>query len=528
MHSGSYRSVPCRHAHGAVCTMSRQSWLVSWVGAADHEAAEGKRSGELGPIASALATHKPAFDRVVLLTNYGVERSGRYVTWLERTTGCGAPELYAIDLVSPIDYAGVYARVSHQLKQLALPQETVDLTFHLSPGTPAMAAIWIILAKTRFPARLIQTSKEKGLERVDFFFDLANEFLPEFLQRGSERIDRLSRTAPKPAPEFGRIVHGSRSMREQIGLANKMAAFEVPVLILGDTGTGKELFAEAIHRASERKGKPFVAVNCGAIPKDMVNSELFGHLKGAFTGAVAERPGHFREAEGGVLFLDEIGDLPLDAQVRLLRVLQQREVTPLGASMPQRVDVRIVAATHRDLAADVAAGQFREDLFHRLAVGILRLPPLREREGDLDLLIDYLLAKINADGAGRPETQTKELTSGGRARLRAHHWPGNVRELYHTLLRAAIWSDSATIDEDDVTRSLVQLRSPDSNVLGRPLAAGFALQDVLDEVSKHYFQRALAESGGRKKRASDLLGFPRYQTFGNWAERLGIDVDGTE
>jgi DNA-binding NtrC family response regulator len=251
-------------------------------------------------------------------------------------------------------------------------------------------------------------------------------------------------------------------------------------------------------------------------------------VKGAYTGAAAERAGHFREAEGGVLFLDEIGDLPLDAQVRLLRVLQQREVTPLGASVPCKVDVRIVAATHRDLTADVAAGLFREDLFHRLAVGILRLPPLREREGDLDLLIDYLLAKINADGAGRPETQTKELASGGRERLRAHHWRGNVRELYHTLLRAAIWSDSATIDEDDVTRSLVQLSPPDGGVLERPLAAGFDLQGVLDEVSRHYFQRALAQSGWRKKRASDLLGFQHYQTFGNWAERLGIDVDCAE
>ncbi|KQV83936.1 Fis family transcriptional regulator [Massilia sp. Root351] len=508
--------------------MSSRSWLLSWVGAADHEAAEGKRAGELGPVASALATHQPAFDRIVLLTNYDVERSRRYAAWLQRTTGCAAPDLYPIGLASPIDYAGVYAQVSAQLKQLALPQDDVDLTFHLSPGTPAMAAIWIILAKTRFPARLIQTSKEKGLERVDFFFDLANEFLPEFLQRGSERIDRLSRTAPKPAPEFGKIIHGSRVMREQIGLASKIAAFEVPVLILGDTGTGKELFAEAIHRASVRKGKPFVAVNCGAIPKDMVNSELFGHVKGAYTGAAAERAGHFREAEGGVLFLDEIGDLPLDAQVRLLRVLQQREVTPLGASVPCKVDVRIVAATHRDLTADVAAGLFREDLFHRLAVGILRLPPLREREGDLDLLIDYLLAKINADGAGRPETQTKELASGGRERLRAHHWRGNVRELYHTLLRAAIWSDSATIDEDDVTRSLVQLSPPDGGVLERPLAAGFDLQGVLDEVSRHYFQRALAQSGWRKKRASDLLGFQHYQTFGNWAERLGIDVDCAE
>jgi len=208
-----------------------------------------------------------------------------------------------------------------------------------------------------------------------------------------------------------------------------------------------------------------------------------------------------------------------------LRVLQQQEVTPLGASMPLKVNVRIIAATHRDLAADVGAGRFREDLFHRLAVGILRLPSLREREGDLDLLIDYLLAKINGDSAGKPEAQMKELARGGRERLHAHDWPGNVRELYHTLLRAAIWSDSDTIGKDDIVRSLVQMHPPGSGVLERPLGSGFVLQDVLDEVARHYFQRALMQSGRRKKSASNLLGFSSYQTFGNWAERLGINLD---
>jgi len=505
-----------------------QSWLISWVGSADHESAEGKRANESGPIASALKLHQPAFDRIVLLTNYDSERTRRYSEWLERTTGCVATEVHHIGLASPIDYASVYAEVGARLKQLALPRDDVQLTFHLSPGTPAMAAIWIILAKTRFPAKLIQTSKEKGLERVDFFFDLANEFLPEFLQRGSERISRLSRNEPKPAPEFDKIIHASHVMREQVELANKVAAFEVPVLILGETGTGKELFAEAIHRASARKAKPFVAINCGAIPKDMANSELFGHKKGAFTNAVSDRAGHFREAEGGVLFLDEIGDLPLDGQVRLLRVLQQQEITPLGASTPLKVNVRVIAATHRDLAADVVAGRFREDLFHRLAVGILRLPPLREREGDLDLLVDYLLAKINADSAGRPEAQNKELSPGARTLLRTHRWPGNIRELYHTLLRAVIWSGSPVIDAGDIRRSLLVETSHEADVLDRPLTPGFDLQALLDEVSRHYFRRAFQQAGNRKKRAAELLGFAHYQTFGNRVEKLGIALDDDE
>jgi DNA-binding NtrC family response regulator len=505
--------------------VNSQSWLITWVGNADHEAAEGKRANESGPIASALKLHQAAFDRIVLLTNYDYERTRRYAEWLEATAACVATDLYHVDLSSPIDYASVYTEVAAQLKRVGLPRDDVELTFHLSPGTPAMAAIWIILAKTRFPARLIQTSKEKGLERVDFFFDLANEFLPEFLQRGSERIDRLSRNEPKPAPEFGKIIHASRVMREQIHLAGKVAAFEVPVLILGETGTGKELFAEAIHRASARKGQPFVAINCGAIPKDMANSELFGHKKGAFTGAAADRAGHFREAEGGILFLDEIGDLPLDAQVRLLRVLQQHEITPLGMSTPIKVNVRVIAATHRDLMADVAVGRFREDLFHRLAVGILRLPPLREREGDLDLLVDYLLAKINADAAERPEAQHKELSAEARSLLHSHPWPGNVRELYHTLLRAVIWSGSAVIEESDIQRSLLGQTRHNSDVLSRPLTSGFDLQSLLDDVARHYFRRAYEQSGNRKKRAAELLGFTHYQTFGNRAEKLGLTFD---
>lgn len=505
--------------------MGKQSWMISWVGSADHESAEGKRGSELGPIASAIRVHEPAFDKIILLTNYDFERTRRYCTWLEQVTECVKTDLYGVDLASPIDYASVYTKVSGELKHFGLPRDDVQLTFHLSPGTPAMAAIWIILAKTRFPAKLIQTSKEKGVERVDFFFDLANEFLPEFLQRSSERIHRLANDRPKPAPQFGKIVHCSAIMLEQIVLAHKIAAYDVPVLILGETGTGKELFAEAIHAASSRKDMPFVAINCGAIPTEMVNSELFGHKKGAFTGATDNRDGHFGAAEGGILFLDEVGDLPLDAQVRLLRALQQHEITRLGESMPRKVNVRIIAATHRDLVVDVALGRFREDLFHRLAVGILRLPPLREREGDVDLLIDYLLAQINADEAEKPEAQHKTISPEARRLLHAYGWPGNIRELYHTLLRASIWSESALVGHADIQRSLLDIRGVDPGILNRTLGQGFDLQVLLDDVARHYFRRALQKSGNKKKQASELLGFTHYQTFGNRAEKLGVQLD---
>jgi len=505
--------------------MSKEQWLLAWVGKADHDAAEGKLGNELGPIATSLLG-QTRYQRLYLLTNYDFARSQRFCAWLEKKAGYLASQvdLYQVDIASPIDYASIYAGVSANLKSAGLPRDDVEVTFHLSPGTPAMAAIWIILSKTRFPAKLIQTSRERGLEPVDFFFDLASDFLPEFLQRAGERITRLTEAGKAFAPEFGKIIHRSAAVGQQIELARRIAVHDVPVLILGETGTGKELFAEAIHAASSRAAAAFIAVNCGAMGPELANSELFGHKRGAFTGAVAERKGHFQEANGGTLFLDEVGELPADTQVRLLRALQSGEVTPLGSSKPVKVSVRVLAATHRDLAADVASGRFREDLFHRLAVGILRLPPLREREGDLSVLIEHFLAQINADSRGKPESQEKKISPGAKKILLSYGWPGNVRELYHTLLRAAIWSRGGTITADDAGAALLQIRRQGDSVLGRPLTQGFDLQRLLDDVARDYIARALKQSGERKTVASDLLGFSNYQTLGNWMKRLGLET----
>lgn len=505
--------------------MKKTTWLIAWIGKTDHEAAEGLSSATQGPIAGALLGAQ-RFDKVYLLTNYPHARSVAFCTWLEEFTGYlpDQVELYDIDLPSPIDYAAIYAGVCSNLLAARLPSDDVELTFHLSPGTPAMAAIWIILSKTRFPARLIQTSRERGIESVDFEFDLASDFLPEFLERNSARIERMSASpVGAVAQEFAAIVHQSTVMREQIELARRVAVYDVPVLILGESGTGKELFAQAIHAANpKRKNALFVPVNCGAIPTELANSELFGHAKGAFTGAVKSHDGYFTQADGGTLFLDEIGDLPLDAQVRLLRVLQNKEVTPVGSGTGRKVNVRIVAATHRDLAADVAIGRFREDLFHRLAVGILRLPPLRERPGDLDVLIDLFLCTFNDDARDRPEAQHKVLSMPARKLLHAHEWPGNVRELQHTLLRAAIWSPGESIDARDVESAILQVRRISDAVLNQPISQGFELQQLLDQVARHYVERALEHTGHRKAAAAKLLGFSNHQTLHNWITRLGV------
>lgn len=504
--------------------MTTKKWLISWIGKTDHDCAEGLHGKDAGPIASALAG-EIRYDRVYLLTNHEFERGKQFCAWLEKRTRYrdDQVDLYQVDLSSPIDYGEIYSQVTANLAQAGLPLSDVELSFHLSPGTPAMAAIWIILAKTRFPAKLIQTSRERGVESVDFFFDLASDFLPEYLQRGRQRAERLSDALKPPAPEFSKIIHKSQVVADQVALARRMAAYEVPVLILGETGTGKELFAEAIHAVSPRAAKPFVAVNCGAIPPELANSELFGHKKGAFTGASSDRKGHFQEATGGTLFLDEVGDLPLDTQVRLLRALQSGEVTPLGQSTPVKVDTRIIAATHRNLGADIQAGRFREDLFHRLAVGILRLPPLRERVGDMDVLIEHFMSLINADAKGRPEAQHKEISPNAKNVLLMHPWPGNVRELYHTLLRAALWSDGQEIDVQDMEGALLPVMSKVNNSDKVSISQGVDLQGILDDLARDLISQAMVKSNQKKTGAAKLLGFDNYQTLSNWMKRLGVE-----
>ena len=511
---------------------SNKTWLISWIGESDHRAAEGTLVDGYGPIANALLS-ETHYDRVFLLTNYPHERSVKFCTWIEEKAGYKNIDLQDVELSSPTNYAEIYEKICDVLKSIKLPQNEVDLSFHLSPGTPAMAAIWIMLAKTRFPATLLQSSKvtkDDGgsvfqIEKVDFRFDITNDFLPEYLQRSDTRIERLNESLPKAPPEFDKIIHKSDLMREQIDLARRIAAHNVPVLILGETGTGKELFAEAVAKASRRKEKPFLAINCGAISKDLINSELFGHKKGAFTGADSNRKGLFQEANGGTLFLDEVGDLPLDAQVKLLRTLQEGKVTPVGENAPVKVDVRIIAATHKDLMHEVSVGNFREDLFHRLAVGILQLPPLRDRSEDLDLLIEHSLAQINTDSKDQPEWQEKIISPNAKKLLHEYHWPGNVRELHHTLVRAAIWSKQIEISESDVQRNILSMPKRSENLLEHNLTDGFDLQNLLDRVEKHYIQRAIQKASGKKKRAAELLGITNYQTLTNRMTRLGVNFD---
>ena len=298
------------------------------------------------------------------------------------------------------------------------------------------------------------------------------------------------------------LVGTSSAMRDVQKAIGMLADSDATVLITGETGTGKEVVARAIHRHGRRAAKPFVAVNCAAIPAGLLESSLFGHVRGAFTGAIGDAIGSIREAHGGTLLLDEIGDMDLAMQAKLLRVLQERVVTPVGGK-PVAVDVRIVAATHRDLAAEQRAGRFREDLYWRIGVVPLALPPLRARPGDIIVLAEHFLA-----GAKRA------LSEAARRRLLAHPWPGNVRELRNATERAAALSRHPVLDAED----FAFLHAPPTAA-----PANASLPDAVAALESRMIRAALAAVGGNRTEAARRLGIPRQALYEK-LRRLGLEV----
>jgi formate hydrogenlyase transcriptional activator len=264
----------------------------------------------------------------------------------------------------------------------------------------------------------------------------------------------MSRNVLTVGRGFEGVVGDSAALRATLQDVRKVAGVATTVLLTGETGTGKELIARAIHESSPRRDRALVKMNCGAIPQGLVESELFGHERGAFTGALQRRFGRFEMADKGTLFMDEVGELPLETQVKLLRVLQEQQFERVGASRAQTVDVRLVAATNRDLEADTARGRFRRDLFYRLNVFPIRIPPLRERASDIPLLVKYFLAQFQRKLA-RP---LQSVTPDGMKRLQAYAWPGNIRELQNVLERACVMAGSPIVDVEEALQPVAMVR----------------------------------------------------------------------
>ena len=312
------------------------------------------------------------------------------------------------------------------------------------------------------------------------------------------RENRALRDEIRKEHRFDDILAKSQKMLDIFRTISKIAEYKTTVLVAGESGVGKELVARAIHHRSSRRGGPFVAVNCGAIPENLLESELFGHKKGAFTDAVQDRRGLFEEADGGSLFLDEIGELPLALQVKLLRVLEEEKIRRVGDVRDLKIDVRIITATHRDLLAETKAGRFREDLFYRLNVLPILVPPLRDRREDIPLLIDHFVARNNV----RLGTSIRGLDTETRRLLFEYPWPGNVRELENTIERAMVLAEGDQIVAQDLPERLREARDP----VQTQLASGeLSVKKTMRIVEEILIRRALQRTKGNRTRAAEVL-----------------------
>lgn len=300
--------------------------------------------------------------------------------------------------------------------------------------------------------------------------------------------------------ELEDMVGKSHSMQQVFDLVKRVAVSNCnSILITGENGTGKEMVARAIHACSSRASKPFVAINCAAIPEHLLESELFGHAKGAFTGAIEKRRGMIEEADGGTLLLDEIGDMPIHLQSKLLRILQERRVRLVGENTYRRIDIRIIAATHQQLPQSIKEGKFREDLFYRLCVVTIQLPALRERKEDIPLLAETFLKKYS------PEGRMPAMTKGAIEKLMRYPWPGNVRELENAIQRALVFKNGDVVAEKD----LILMAQAENN----SIAEIFAGNLTLDQLERKYIEHVLTQVSGKKEKAAEILGIDRKTLY---------------
>jgi transcriptional regulator with GAF, ATPase, and Fis domain len=336
--------------------------------------------------------------------------------------------------------------------------------------------------------------QQDTLRILTVFASQASLIVANALLLNELRIDNKRLSERLEQYRFGEIVGTSPPMQQVFRKVEKIAVTDISVLITGETGTGKELIAREIHNRSPRAGKPFVTINCGAIPENLLESELFGHVKGAFTGAVANKQGKFQAADGGTLFLDEIGEMPIELQVKILRALQERVVYRVGDTRPETCDIRILAATNRDLDKEIAAGRFREDLYYRLNVVNVELPPLRQRGEDVLVIARYLLSRY----AREYDVKVKGLSPNAAVAIRKHAWPGNIRELENRIKKAIVLSESSVIGPDDL------------GLTGDVLPQILTLAEAKDKFQREYINEILAlNNGNRTKTARDLGVDPR-------------------
>ena len=478
---------------------------------------------ELGPVLSLLQARE--FSRVVLFcTGSSYVERARMVEEVSHAESSGIKfNFVSIDLESPIDYEEIYRELRRSVDQFLPTIEHLPhrLSILLDPGTPQMQTAWFLLVASGYiNADLLQGIPPRfagGAYKIRSV-DLSRDIFPGLT---IARSDELHGAMPPPEPglepdteadEGGRwiqsstpeIIGGSATFQSIMDQALTVACYDISVVVRGETGTGKEVIARHIHKSSARAGKPFVAVNCAAITSSLAESEFFGHERGAFTGADRNRLGQFRAADGGTVFLDEIGDLPLETQAKLLRVLENKTLSPVGSDETVSVDVRVIAATNRDLDALVAEGSFRQDLYERLAQVVLTIPPLRERSEDIPLLLRHFIGKWN-----HQYNETKGLSEDAFRYLVEYPWPGNVRELQNAVSATCAMGRSSGIGPELLPPAVLRHFNRDRTIAGVPTAIpadGLDIRAVMHNLEKAYYEEAIKRTGGNAEQAAKLLG----------------------
>jgi transcriptional regulator with PAS, ATPase and Fis domain len=394
---------------------------------------------------------------------------------------------------------------------------------------PARPVFWFILAVSFFAyasgfvlVRLILKPVEEFVEKASKFANLSvsketgkKDWTVDRIQQFSNVFDQVTSVLSRVDARhfFPSIIGESLAMRGLLSLIRKVSPTDSTVLVLGESGTGKELVATSIHENSERKDKPLIKLNCAAIPEELLESELFGHEKGAFTGANKFKPGKFDMANGGTIFLDEIGDMPLNLQAKILRVLQEQEFYRVGGSRTIKVDVRVIGSTNKNLEKMVREGTFREDLFYRLNVFTLHLPPLRERKEDIPQLVDYFLQNL---------PKKVEISSVALQMLIAYSWPGNIRELKNTIESASVIAENGYIEPAQLSSNISGIFS-DRDQTDLKLPVNLPLDERLREIEKGMIIEALRKTGGVQVRATELLGI-NQRSLWHRIKKHGIDV----
>lgn len=505
-----------------------KNYYISWVGDHDVRSTSGDLDSGLGPVFTFFESlYAQKIEKCLLLHNKGYqdELFGDFVENFKEKVDKPVT-VYDQHLDNPTVYQEIYEAVRKIMGQY---EDDVHWHIQTNSGTPQMAAIWMLIATTSLEQEITlyhgnynRNTGKSTIREVSVPFEITMSFLPDLKKRYEAKV------FPdwNDIPQYLNIIHESTTMKKLIQLIWRISTFDVPVLIQGETGTGKELVARAIHATSARKGKEIRVFNCAAFNESTVEATLFGWSSGAWTGSKGEGKGIFKEADRGILFLDEIGDLSLEVQSKLLRVLEYGEIQRVGDGKIEKVDVRVITATHKNLLEMVKKGTFREDLYYRLSVAVLSIPPLRDRREDIFPLAKHFLEEINKKFKKNNaiDYQKKQLSNAAKKLLFQAYWSGNVRELYHTLQRAAIWEESDLIDYDVLRSVMVEEVESEINQFTFPIN----IKEKLDTIESGYVKAALKKSRGNLSKASQLLGYKSYQILNKRLEKWDIHKEDYE